>query len=114
MVILDTKTGKVVTTVPIGDGPDAATFDPELQRAYSSNGEGTLTVVQEDNKGGFKVIQNLATQKGARTMGLDLKTHHLFLPAAEYGDKPQPTAENPHPRASIKSGSFVIIEVAAE
>ena len=67
---------------------DAAAFDPALKRAYSSNGDGTLTVVQEEDKGKFKVIENVNTMKGARTIGLDLKTHHIFLPDAEYGDKP--------------------------
>jgi DNA-binding beta-propeller fold protein YncE len=112
MVILNAETGKVITTVPIGEGPDAAAFDPILKRAYSSNGEGTLTVVQEDEQGGFKVLDNVKTMKGARTMGVDLKTHHVFLPAAEFGEKPQATADNPHPRPSIKSGTFVIVEVA--
>ncbi len=114
MVILNAQTGTVVNTLAIGDGADAAAFDPLLKRVYSSNGDGTLTVVQEDDKGNFKVIENLQTTKGARTMGLDEKTHHIFLPAAEYGDKPEPTKENPHPRPSIKPGTFIIIEVAPE
>ena len=114
MVVLNSQTGKFVSIAAIGDGPDAAAFDPALNRIYSSNGEGTLTVIQEDSKGHFKVIKTLNTMKGARTMALDLKTHHLFLPGAEYGDKPEPSAENPHPRASIKPGTFVVIEVAPE
>lgn len=113
MVILSSETGKVVSIVAIGEGPDAAAFDPALKRAYSSNGDGTLTVVQED-KGQFKVLDNLNTMKGARTMAVDLKTHHIFLPDAEFGEKPQPTPENPHPRAPIKPGTFILIEVAPE
>jgi YVTN family beta-propeller protein len=112
MIILNAVNGAIVATPAIGEGPDAATFDPGLNRAYSSNGDGTLTIIQEGDKGTFQVLENLTTQKGARTMGLDLKTHHIFLPAAEYGEKPQPTAENPHPRPAIKPGTFVIIEVA--
>lgn len=114
MVILDDQTGKVVATPAIGDGPDAAAFDPGLKRAYSSNGDGYLTVVQEEGKDKFKVLENVSTMKGARTMGVDLKTHRIYLPAAEYGDKPQPTADNPHPRAPIKPGTFIVIEVGQE
>jgi DNA-binding beta-propeller fold protein YncE len=114
MVILDDQTGKVVATMPIGDGPDAAAFDPELKRAYSSNGDGTLTVIQEEGNNRFQVLENVSTMKGARTMGLDLKTHRIYLPAAEYGDKPQPTAENPHPRAPVKPGTFIVIEVGQQ
>ena len=114
MVVLDAENGKVVGKVAIGDGPDAAGFDPELKRAYSSNGEGTITVVQENGPNDFKVIETVTTQKGARTMALDTKTHHLYLSAAEYGDKPEATKENPHPRPAIKSGSFVILDVTAQ
>lgn len=114
MVIVNAETGKVVTTVKIGDGPDAAAFDPELNRAYSSNGEGTLTVVQEESADKFKVLENLKTQKGARTMALDTKNHHIYLAAAEYGDKPEATKDNPHPRPAIKTGSFVIVDVEPE
>ncbi len=113
MIILDAENGKIVGKMPIGDGPDAAGFDPELKRAYSSNGEGTITIVQEVNANEFKVLETVPTQKGARTMTVDTKTHHLYLSAAEYGEKPEATKENPHPRPAIKSGSFIIIDVAA-
>ena len=111
MVIADAKTGKVVTTVPIGGHADAAAFDAVRKRAYSSNGDGTLTVVQEQSKDKFSVIENVVTQKGARTMALDNKTHHLFLPTAEFGPVPAPTAENPKPRPSVVPNSFVLLEV---
>jgi hypothetical protein len=111
MVIADAQSGKVITTVPIGDHCDGVAFDPYYKRAYSSNGDGTLTVVQEQSKDTFTVIENVVTQKGARTIALDCKTHHLFLPTAEFGPAPAPTAENPKPRPSIKPNSFVILEV---
>jgi DNA-binding beta-propeller fold protein YncE len=111
MMVLDAENGKVVTKVPIGDGPDAAGFDPALNRAYSSNGEGTLTVVQEESADKFKVLENLPTKKGARTMAVDTKNHHIYLAAAEYGDKPEATKDNPHPRPAIKAGTFIIIDV---
>jgi DNA-binding beta-propeller fold protein YncE len=112
MVVVDAETGKVVATPAIGEGPDAAGFDPELKRAYSSNGEGTISVIQEVSPNEFKVLETVATQKGARTMALDTETHHIYLSAAEYGDKPEATTDNPHPRPAIKSGSFIIIDVA--
>ncbi len=111
IVVMDASTGKVVTTLPIGERVDGAAYDSELKRAYSSNGDGTLTVVQEKDKNTFTVSENVPTLKGARTITLDKKTHHIFLPTAEYGDAPEPTKENPHPRPSIKPGTFVILEI---
>ena len=112
MVVADAQAGKVLATVPIGDHCDGVAFDPDLKRAYSSNGDGTLTVVQEQTGDTFKLLENVITQKGARTLALDGKTHHLFLPTAEFGPAPSPTAENPKPRPSILANSFVILEVA--
>ena len=111
MVIADAQSGKVITTVPVGDHCDGVAFDPDNKRVYSSNGDGTLTVVQEQSKDTFTVIENVVTKKGARTIALDGKTHHLFLPTAEFGPASAPTAENPKPRPSIKPNSFVILEV---
>ncbi|MFZ1083319.1 MAG: YncE family protein [Candidatus Kryptoniota bacterium] len=111
MVVLDSQTGKVITTLPIGERVDGAAFDTELMRAYSSNGDGTLTIVQEENKDTFKVMDNLKTQLGARTITLDTKTHHLYLPTAEFNPAPAPTADNPRLRPTTKPGSFVILDV---
>ena len=111
MVIVDALTGKVITTLPIGDRVDGVAFDPIKKRAYSSNGDGTLTVVQEVNENTFKVIENVKTQTGARTITVDKLTHKLYLPTAEYGETPPATKENPHPRPKIKPGTFVILEV---
>ena len=109
---MNAQNGKVVTTLPIGTGPDGAAFDPGKKRAYSSNGEGSITVVQEEGKDKFKVLETVKTQKGARTIAVDTKTHHLFLPTAEYGETPAATADNPKPRPSIKPGSFALLDVA--
>jgi DNA-binding beta-propeller fold protein YncE len=111
MVIMDAKTGHVITTLPIGEGVDGAAFDPVKKRAYSSNGDGTLTVVQEENANTFSVLENVTTQKGARTIAIDSKTHHVYLPTAEFGATPEPTTANPHPRAAIKPGSFVVLDI---
>jgi DNA-binding beta-propeller fold protein YncE len=109
MAIVDAATGKLVTTVPIGDGVDANAFDPGTSLAFSSNGEGTLTVVSEESPGKFKVLDNVATQRGARTMALDEKTHRVFLATADYGPPPPATAEQPHPRPSVAPDSFTLL-----
>ncbi len=111
MVVMDAANGKVITTLPIGDGCDGVAFDTELKRAYSSNGEGNVTVVQEENENTFKVLETISTQKGARTICVNSKTHHIYLPAAEYEDMPQPTKENPRSRPKVKAGSFVILDI---
>ena len=114
MMILDAANGNVISKVTIGKGPDAAGFDPELKRAYSSNGDGTITVVQEQDANNFKVIETVPTQKGARTIAVDTRTHHLFLPVAEFGEKPEATKENPHPHAAIKPGTFMVLDVVGK
>ena len=111
MVILDAETGKVITELPIGENVDGATFDPEKERAYSSNGDGTLTVVQGMNGKDYKVLENVTTQKGARTITINKATHHVYLPTAEFGEAPAPTNDNPKPRPSLKPGSFVILDI---
>jgi YVTN family beta-propeller protein len=112
MVVMDATTGKVITTLPIGEGCDGVKFDPGTKRVFSSNGEGTMTVVQENRGDNFIVMGNVVTQAGARTISVDTHTHHLFLPTAEFLPPAEPTADNPRPRRSIKPGSFVVLEIA--
>jgi DNA-binding beta-propeller fold protein YncE len=112
MAVTDTESGKVIATPEIGDGPDAAGFDPKLQLAFSSNGDGTLTVVDAQGSS-YKVLQNLPTQRGARTMSLDSATGRIYLATAEFGPQPAAaTPENPHRRPSIVPGSFTILVVS--
>jgi YVTN family beta-propeller protein len=111
MVVIDYESGKIVTTLKIGGGVDGVSFDPGLKRVYSSNGEGTMTVVQEKDANTFTILENFPTQKGARTITLNPKTHKIYLPTAEYNEAPAPTAQNPRPRASVKPGTFTILEV---
>lgn len=109
MVVMNYETGKVVTTVPIGDGPDAAAYDPGTHTAFSSNGQdGTLTVIKVEPHDKY-VPSTVATKKGARTMALDLKTHKVYLSSADYGAAPAASAGNPHPRPSIVPGSFKLL-----
>src|SRR5216684_6880091 len=109
MVVLNSDNGKVVTTLPTGSGTDAAAFDPDTGFAFSSNGEGTLTVVHEDSPDKFTVAESVPTQRGARTMTLDQKTHRLFSVSAEYGPTPAPTTERPRPRAPMIPGTFTLL-----
>ncbi len=112
IMIVDSQSGKVVTSLPIGDGCDGVKFDPELKRIYTSNGEGTMTIIQEVDANTFKVLETFPTQSGARTLAVDIKSHHIFLPTAEYLPAPEPTKENPRPRRPIKPDTFVVLEIA--
>jgi DNA-binding beta-propeller fold protein YncE len=107
MAVIDADTGKIVATPTIGDGVDANGFDPATGLAFASTGEGVLTVVHEDSPDKFTVVENVPTRKSARTMGLDLKTHNIFLPAADF-DPPAPGQR----RGKMKPGSFVVLVVA--
>jgi DNA-binding beta-propeller fold protein YncE len=79
MEMIDSTSGKVVATVPIGDGVDGNAFDPGTQLAFSSNGEGTVTIAHEDSPDKLTVVQTLKTQRGARTIALDPKSHNIYL-----------------------------------
>jgi DNA-binding beta-propeller fold protein YncE len=109
MAVLDAETGRVVASVPIGEGVDAAAWDPATSLAFASNGDGTLTVVKQDGPDAYHVVENAVTQRSARTMALDEKTHRVFLAAAEFGPAPAPTAEQPRPRAPMLPNSFTIL-----
>jgi DNA-binding beta-propeller fold protein YncE len=106
MPVIDADSGKIVTVIPIGDGPDAGAFDPGTQLVFASNGEGTLTVSHEDAPDKYTVIENVPTKKTARTMALDLKTHNIFLPAADFD--PPAAGER---RGKMKPDSFVLLVV---
>jgi len=111
MAVINADTGKVITTLPIGGGVDANRFDPETQLAFASCGEGSLTVVHEDSPDKFSVVQSVATERGARTMTLDPKTHQIYLVTAKFGPPPAATADNPRPRPSMLPDSFVVLVV---
>lgn len=110
MMVLDSEKGTVIAQVPIGKRVDGVVFDPELKMAFSSNGEGSITVVQEVSASEFKVIDTIATEVGARTIALDPKTHHVFVSTAQYGAVPAATAETPNPRPGVIPGTFMILE----
>ena len=95
MVIVNAATGKVITTLPIGAGCDGATFNPATMEAFTSQGDGTLTVIKENSPTSFVVEQTVATPPRAKTLTLDTKTGHLLLITAEYAAPPAPPADAP-------------------
>jgi DNA-binding beta-propeller fold protein YncE len=111
MAIVDMKTGKVVASPAVGDGVDGAGFDPGTQSAFTSNGEGTITVVHEDTPDKYTVLGTVPTQRGARTMDVNQKTHRLYTVTANFGPTPAPTADRPRPRPPMIPGSFVVLEL---
>ena len=112
MVMLDSTTGKYLADLPIGKGSDGAAFNPKTGEAFSSQGDGTLTIIKEDSPTTFEVEQTVTTMSGAKTMTLDTKTGKIFLIGAEYG-----TPASPPPgggrggRAPMVLGSFSIVVV---
>jgi DNA-binding beta-propeller fold protein YncE len=120
MVVLDADSGKVLARLPIGRGSDGCVFDPERGLAFSSNGgDGTLTAVREEGPGRFAVVATIPTQRGARTMTLDPKTHLIYLsaataaptPAAKTETKPAPAGKGAGRRPNMVPGSFVVLVV---
>ncbi len=109
MAVLDTSTSKQIATASIGDGPDAAGYSSAGQLAFSSNGEGTLSVI--DAAHGYKTLQTVATQKGARTMAYDSGSDRVYLVTATFGAKPAPTEAQPRPRASVVPDTFEVLVV---
>jgi YVTN family beta-propeller protein len=96
MTMLDTENGKVVATAPIGSGVDGCAFDEATQLVFASCGEGVATIAKETSPNELVVVQTLPTQRGARTIALDPKTHRIFLPTADFGP-----AASPNGRPSI-------------
>ena len=110
MAVVDSESGKQLAKAAIGDGPDAAGYDPKNQLAFSSNGgDGTLTVV--DAAHGYKVLESLHTVKGGRTMAYDESVDRLYVVAAEYGPAPQANPANPRPRPAALPDSFKVIVI---
>jgi DNA-binding beta-propeller fold protein YncE len=110
MAVLDVESGKVIASVPIGKGVDANAFDAETGLAFSSNGEGTLTVVRESSPGKF-AAETVPTQRSARTMAIDTKSHKLYLPIAEFALVPATPAGGPKQRPAIIKDSFTVLVV---
>jgi YVTN family beta-propeller protein len=109
MAVTDIATMKVIATPAIGTGPDAAGFDPGTGLAFSSNGDGTLTIVKLVN-GKYEAADTVTTERGARTMTVDPKLHRVYLLAAEYGPAPE-AKEGKKGRAPVLPDSFHVLVV---
>jgi DNA-binding beta-propeller fold protein YncE len=109
MVMMDSTTGRVVASVPIGEGVDATAFDPDTQFAISSCGSGTVTIAKEDAPDKLTVVQILTTAPRARTMALDPDTHKIYLARADFETAPEPAAGAPRPRPKIVPNSLRIM-----
>ena len=110
LVVTDSRTGKQIAVLPTGKGTDGAVFDPATNNILVSNGAGTLTVIHQDSPTKYTLVANVPTARGARTLALDPKSHHIFTCTADYGPAPAPTAENPNPRPSVVPGTFRVLE----
>jgi YVTN family beta-propeller protein len=110
MAVVDSDSGKVVTTVPIGEGVDAGRFNPNTQEVFMSCGEGVLTIIHEDSPDKYTVRQNLATVSGARTMALDKANNVAYLVTAQRENKPAAPGQRP----AMVPGSFELLVVKTE
>jgi YVTN family beta-propeller protein len=113
MAVTDSVTGKQVAKVEIGEGPDAAAYDSKRALAFSSNGEGTLTVIHQESPDKYTVVDSVKTQRGARTMALDPSSGRVYLVTADFGPPPAATAEVPHPRPAMVPDTFTVLVVGA-
>ena len=112
MAVVNASSGKVITTFAIGPGVDGTDFDATTGDVFNACGkDGTLSVIHQDAADKYHVVQNLSTQLRARTLAVDTASHRVFLSAAQFGDKPAPSAADPNPRAPTLPGTFVVLVV---
>jgi DNA-binding beta-propeller fold protein YncE len=109
LVVLDSDSGKVLQSFPISAGVDAAAFEPETGLIFVSTREGMVHVFHEDSPDKFSESETINTEFGAKTMGLDTKTHNLFLDTADFAPAPAPTADRPHPQRTAIQGTFHVL-----
>ena len=112
MVMVSAKDGKVLTSLPLAGGSDGAAFNAKTSEAFSTHGNGTLTIVMEKSPTSFEVEQNLSTMNGARTIAFDSKTGHIFTMSQERGPAPPPPAGGGRaPQGAAVPGSFTIMMI---
>ena len=114
LVMMDSTNGKVITSVPIGQGVDATAFDPDTRFVFNSCGEGLVTIAREDTPERLSVVQTLATERGARTMTLDPTTHRIYLGSARFEAAPEQAPGIPRQRPRIVAGSFKVLVYGME
>ena len=110
LVVINAATGKVVSTQPIGDKVDGVAFDPATKQIFTSNGEGTVTVIQQESADSYKVIEIVTTKKGAKTIALDETKHQLYISAAEMST-PAASEGTPNPKPIVTPGTFGVLVV---
>lgn len=110
MAIVDSKTGKLIATIPTGDGSDGLAYDPKAKIAVTSNGEGNMSFVG-NRDGKYVLLANVPTKKGARTIGFDAATGQFLTVTADFGPAPKPTPDNPRGRPAPLPNSFEVIAV---
>jgi len=113
MVVLSATDGKILASLPLAGSSDGAVFNPKTMEAFSTQGNGTMTIVKEKSPTSFEVEQNLQTMNGARTVTMDSKTGHLFTMAQERGPAPAapPAGGGRGPQGVVVPGSFTIVMV---
>ena len=107
LMVINATDGKIVDKITIGDGCDGTAFDPATKNIFTSNGEGTMTVIHEDNANKYTVVENVITKKGARTIALDKATHLLYMPTAEF----EPMAAGEKGRPKMAAGTFQVLVI---
>ena len=109
LVVMDADNGKVIQSFPISAGVDAAAFEPETGLVFASTRDGMIHVYHEDSADKFSEVETIKTEFGAKTMGLDTKTHNLFVDTADFSAPAAPTAERPHPQRTPVPGTFHLL-----
>ncbi len=114
MTMLDTESGKLIATIPIGAGVDGCAFDGSTQLAFASCGDGTTTIAKEQSPNKLSVVQILKTERGARTMALDPQTHRIYLPTAQFAPAPSPLPGASPARPAIVPNTLKLLVYAPE
>ncbi|HUK32108.1 MAG TPA: hypothetical protein VLV89_13410, partial [Candidatus Acidoferrum sp.] len=109
LVVMDADSGKVIQSFPITSGTDAAAYDPETKLIFVSTREGNIHIFHEDSPDQYSVVDAVKTQFGAKTMGLDTKTHNLFLDTADFGQAAAPSAGRSNPQPGPVLGTFRVL-----
>ena len=109
LVVMDANDGKIIQSFPITAGTDAAAYDPGTGQIFVSTRAGNIHVFHEDSPDQYSEVDTVKTQVGAKTMGLDIKTHNLFLDTADFGPAPAPTADRPNPQPAAVLGTFRVL-----
>jgi outer membrane protein assembly factor BamB len=109
LVVMDADNGHVIQSFPISSGVDAAVYEPETGLVFASTREGMIHIFHEDSPDKFSEVETVKTEFGAKTMGFDSQTHHLFVDTADFAPAPSPTPEHPHPRRTAIRGTFRVL-----